>query len=131
MYTVKDLLESSKNLQIRLIGKNLGGGVDREIKGIRIVEELDTEKYLSGGEILLTRLRAYEGMGKEQFLYHLEELNKKEISGFIIKRHPEVQTSLFDILLEFCEVHHIPVLEMDRNISYWTIIKYVVMLAYK
>ena len=65
-------------------------------------------------------------MGKEQFLYHLEELNKKEISGFIIKRHPEVQTSLFDILLEFCEVHHIPVLEMDRNISYWTIIKYVV-----
>ena len=126
MYTVKDLLESSKNLQIRLIGKNLGGGVDREIKGIRIVEELDTEKYLSGGEILLTRLRAYEGMGKEQFLYHLEELNKKEISGFIIKRHPEVQTSLFDILLEFCEVHHIPVLEMDRNISYWIIIKYVV-----
>ena len=96
MYTVKDLLESSKNLQIRLIGKNLGG-VDREIKGIRIVEELDTEKYLSGGEILLTGLRAYEGMGKEQFLYHLEELNKKEISGFIIKRHPEVQTNLFEI----------------------------------
>ena len=25
MYTVKDLLESSENLQIRLIGKNLGG----------------------------------------------------------------------------------------------------------
>lgn len=65
-------------------------------------------------------------MGKEQFLYHLEELNKKEISGFIIKRHPEVQTSLFDILFEFCKVHHIPVLEMDRNISYWTIMKHVV-----
>ena len=42
MYTVKDLLESSENLQIRLIGKNLGGGgVDREIKGIIIIEELD------------------------------------------------------------------------------------------
>lgn len=68
----------------------------------------------------------YEGMGKEQFLYHLEELNKKEISGFIIKRHPEVQTSLFDILFEYCEVHQIPVLEMDSNISYWAIIKYVV-----
>lgn len=40
MYTVKDLLESSENLQIRLIGKNLGGGVDREIKGIRINGEL-------------------------------------------------------------------------------------------
>ena len=56
MYTVKDLLESSENLQIRLISKNLGGGVDREIKGIRIVEELeelDIKKYVVGGELLL------------------------------------------------------------------------------
>lgn len=67
MYTVKDLLESSKNLQIRLIGKNLGG-VDREIKGIRIVEELeelDIKKYVVGGELLLTSLKVFEKMSEE------------------------------------------------------------------
>ena len=80
MYTVKDLLESSKNLQIRLIGKNLGG-VDREIKGIRIVEELeelDIKKYVVGGELLLTSFKVFEKMSKEMFLFHLEELNKKK-----------------------------------------------------
>ena len=60
VYTVKDLLESSENLQIRLIGKNLGGGVDREIKGIRIIEELDIKKYMVGGELLLTSLKVFE-----------------------------------------------------------------------
>lgn len=68
MYTVKDLLESSENLQIRLIGKNLGGGVDREIKGIRIVEELeelDKKKYVVGGELLLTSLKVFEKMSEE------------------------------------------------------------------
>ena len=84
LYTIKNLLESNENLQIRLIGKNLGGGVDREIKGIRIVKESDTEKHIIGGEILLTSLNVYEKMSKDQFLFHLEELNKKEISGFIM-----------------------------------------------
>ena len=81
MYTVKDLLESSENLQIRLIGKNLGGGVDREIKGIRIVEELeelDIKKYVVGGELLLTSLKVFEKMSEEMFLFYLEELNKKK-----------------------------------------------------
>ena len=125
MYTVKDLLESNENLQIRLIGKNLGGGVDREIKGIRIVKELDTEKYLSGGDILLTNLRAYEGMGKEQFLYHLEELKKKEISGFIIKRNESIPSYIFDILLEYCEENCIPVLEISQDQYFWRVVKYI------
>ena len=84
MYTVKDLLESSENLQIRLIGKNLGG-VDREIKGIRIIEELDIKKYMVGGELLLTSLKVFEKMSEEMFLFHLEELNKKKIRLFINK----------------------------------------------
>ena len=29
VYTVKNLLESNENLQIRLVGKNLGGGRQR------------------------------------------------------------------------------------------------------
>ena len=130
MYTVKDLLESSENLQIRLIGKNLGGGVDREIKGIRIIEELDIEKYMVGGEILLTSLKVFEKMSEEQFLFHLEGLNKKKISGFIIKRNESIPSYLFDTLFKFCEENHIPVLEISQNQYYFGTIKYILRKVY-
>lgn len=133
VYTVKDLLESSKNLQIRLIGKNLGGGVDREIKGIRIVEELeelDIKKYVVGGELLLTSLKVFEKMSEEMFLFHLEELNKKKISGFIIKRNESIPSYLLDTLFKFCEENHIPVLEISQNQNYFGIIKYILRQIY-
>ena len=130
MYTVKDLLESSENLQIRLIGKNLGGGVDREIKGIRIVQELDIKKYMVGGELLLTSLKVFEKMNEEMFLFHLEELNKKKISGFIIKRNESIPSYLLDTLFKFCEENHIPVLEISQNQNYFGIIKYILGQIY-
>lgn len=133
VYTVKDLLESSENLQIRLIGKNLGGGVDREIKGIRIVEELeelDIKKYVVGGELLLTSFKVFEKMSKEMFLFHLEELNKKKISGFIIKRNESIPSYLLDTLFKFCEENHIPVLEISQNQNYFGIIKYILGQIY-
>lgn len=130
MYTVKDLLESSENLQIRLIGKNLGGGVDREIKGIRIVEELDIKKYMVSGELLLTSLKVFEKMSEEMFLFHLEELNKKKISGFIIKRNESIPSYLLDTLFKFCEENHIPVLEISQNQNYFVIIKYILGQIY-
>lgn len=130
MYTAKDLLESSENLQIRLIGKNLGGGVDREIKGIRIVEELDIKKYMVSGELLLTSLKVFEKMSEEMFLFHLEELNKKKISGFIIKRNESIPSYLLDTLFKFCEENHIPVLEISQNQNYFVIIKYILGQIY-
>ncbi|RHB03196.1 PucR family transcriptional regulator [Holdemanella biformis] len=130
VYTVKDLLESSENLQIRLIGKNLGGGVDREIKGIRIIEELDIKKYMVGGELLLTSLKVFEKMSEEMFLFHLEELNKKKISGFIIKRNESIPSYLLDTLFKFCEENHIPVLEISQNQNYFRIIKYILGQIY-
>ena len=41
--------------------------IDREIKGIRIVEELDIKKYMVGGELLLTSLKVFEKMSEEMF----------------------------------------------------------------
>ena len=130
VYTVKNLLESNENLQIRLIGKNLGGGGDREIKGIRIIEELDIKKYMVGGEILITSLKVFEKMNEEMFLFHLEELNKKKISGFIIKRNESIPSYLLDTLFKFCEEKHIPVLEISQNQNYFGIIKYILRQIY-
>ena len=64
-------------------------------------------------------------MGKEQFLYHLEELKKKEISGFIIKRNESIPSYIFDILLEYCEENCIPVLEISQDQYFWRVVKYI------
>ena len=58
---------------------------------------------------------------------HLNELNKKQISGFIVKRKQNTAhlNKLFETLLCFCEEHNIPVLELPQDISYWLVIKYV------
>ena len=123
MYTVKNLLESKEFSQIQLISDD--SGINREIKGVRIITFADMEKYLAGGEILLTSLKPYEKMSEEKFLFHLEELNKKAICGFIIKRNEEIPSYLYDTLFKFCAGNRIPVLEMPQNLYYWGIIKYI------
>ena len=45
-YTVKDLLKSNKFPEMQLI--NDDSGIDREIKGVRIIEVADMEIYLGG-----------------------------------------------------------------------------------
>lgn len=128
MYTVKNLLESGEFLQLHLISGD--SGINREIKGVHIITLADAEKCLTGGEILFTNLKVYEKMSKEKFLFHLEELNKKGISGFIIKRNKETQSDLFDMLLEYCEENRIPVLEISQNLNYWSIVKYILRQAF-
>ena len=83
-YTVKDFIDSNKFPRMKLISDN--SGINREIKGARIIAAPDMEKFLGEGEILLTSLMVYEKLDKRMMLSHLEELNKKQVSGFIVKR---------------------------------------------
>ena len=46
-YTVKDLLESNNFSEMQLISDD--SGIGREIKGVRIIEVPDMEKFLGGG----------------------------------------------------------------------------------
>lgn len=85
-----------------------------------------------GGKLLLTSLRVYDNLDKNTVIYHLEELNKKGVSGFIIKRRKDTvhQKELFELFIHFCDAHRIPVLELPHNISYWAVLKYVLCHAY-
>ena len=69
----------------------------------------------------------YKDIRKEDFLNHLEALNQKQISGFIVRKVDGVnyQTNLLNILLKYSEEHRIPVLEISEDGNYWTIIKYL------
>ena len=126
-YTVKDLISSNKFQGLQLISDN--SGINREIKGARIIAVPDMEKFLGEGELLLTSLDVYEKLDKCTMLSHLEELNKKQVSGFVVKRIQNTAhlNTLFETLLRFCEEHGIPVLEIPQNLSYWPIIKYLLL----
>ena len=125
-YTIKDFLESNQFPNTYLI--NDESKINQEIKGIRIIEVPDIEKYLTGGEVLLTSLRAYKDINEEDFLSHLEALNQKQISGFIVKKFGgglSYQTDLFNILLKYSKEHQIPVLEIPEDSNAWAVVKYL------
>ena len=70
-YTVKDFIDSNKFPGMKLISDN--SGINREIKGARIIAAPDMEKFLVGGELLLTSLMIYEKLDERMMLSHLEE----------------------------------------------------------
>lgn len=65
-------------------------------------------------------------------LNHLEELNKKQISGFVVKRVQNTahQKKLFETLLRFCKEHGIPVIEIPQDLNYWPVIKYLLLQVF-
>ena len=110
---------------MKLISDN--SEITREIKGTQIIAVPDMEKFLGGGELLLTSLMVYEKLDKRMMLSHLEELNKKQVSGFYCEKkyqNTAHQNKLFETLLLFCNEHSIPVLEIPQDFNYWSIIKY-------
>lgn len=124
-YTIKDFIDSNKFPGMKLISDN--SEINREIKGTRIITAPDMEKFIEGGELLLTSLVVYEKLDERMLLSHLEELNKKQVSGFIVKRIQNTahQNKLVETLLLFCNEHSIPVLEIPQDFNYWSIIKYL------
>lgn len=89
-------------------------------------------KISGGGELLLTSLMVYKKLDERMMLSHLEELNKKQVSGFVVKRIQNTvqQNKLFETLLRFCNEHSIPVLEIPQDLSYWLIIKYLLLQVF-
>lgn len=124
-YTIRKLLESREFPEMQILGDN--GGLDRAIKGIQIIEVEDIERFLSGGEILLTSLKVYMSLNEAEFRKHLSELIEKQVSGFVIKRYSEIEKSnnYYDILLKCCEKNHISLIEIPQDLYYWGIVKYV------
>lgn len=129
-YTIKDFIDSNNFPEMKLISDN--SEITREIKGTQIIAVPDMEKFLGGGELLLTSLMVYEKLDERMMLSHLEELNKKQVSGFIVKKIQNTahQNKLFETLLFFCNEHSIPVLEIPQDFNYWSIIKYLLLQVF-
>ena len=124
-YTVRKILESGQFPQMKLLcGEK---GTDREVKGIRIIEISDMERYLSGGEILMTSFQVYLSCTNIELEQHFEDLVTSNISGFIVKRRKEYDPKgrMLSILEKHCKKYDIPLIEIPESLYYWGIIRYV------
>ena len=129
-YTVRKLLESEQFPKMKLLcGEK---GLDLEVKGIRIVEIEDMERYLTGGEILITSLRAYLSCSDREVEQHFEDLVKSDISGFIVKKRKEYDPTgrRLSLLEKHCKKYEIPLVEISEDSYYWGIIRYVIMQVF-
>ena len=129
-YTVRKLLESEQFPKMKLLcGEK---GLDLEVKGIRIIEIEDMERYLTGGEILITSFQVYLSCSDREVEQHFEDLVKSDISGFIVKKRKEYDPTgrRLSLLEKHCKKYEIPLLEIPEDSYYWGIIRYVIMQVF-
>ena len=129
-YTVRKLLESEQFPEMKLLcGEK---GLDLEVKGIRIIEIEDMERYLTGGEILITSFQVYLSCSDREVEQHFEDLVKSDISGFIVKKRKEYDPTgrRLSLLEKHCKKYEIPLVEISEDSYYWGIIRYVIMQVF-
>ena len=129
-YTVRKLLESEQFPKMKpLCGEK---GLDLEVKGIRIIEIEDMERYLTGGEILITSFQVYLSCNDREVEQHFEDLVKSDISGFIVKKRKEYDPTgrRLSLLEKHCKKYEIPLVEIPGDFYYWGIIRYVIMQVF-
>ena len=129
-YTVRKLLESEQFPKMKLLcGEK---GLDLEVKGIRIIEIEDIERYLTGGEILITSFQVYLSCNDREVEQHFEDLVKSDISGFIVKKRKEYDPTgrRLSLLEKHCKKYEIPLVEIPGDLYYWGIIRYVIMQVF-
>ena len=124
-YTVRKLLESEQFPKMKLLcGEK---GLDLKVKGIRIIEIEDMERYLTGGEILITSFQVYLSCSDREVEQHFEDLVKSDISGFIVKKRKEYDPTgrRLSLLEKHCKKYEIPLVEIPGDFYYWGIIRHV------
>ena len=129
-YTVRKLLESEQFSKMKLLcGEK---DLDLEVKGIRIIEIEDMERYLTGGEILITSFQVYLSCNDREVEQHFEDLVKSDISGFIVKKRKEYDPTgrRLSLLEKHCKKYEIPLVEISEDSYYWRIIRYVIMQVF-
>ena len=122
-FSVRDMLK----LDVFKTAKSLGNetALDREVKGVSIIESPDILKFIHGGEVLLTRLYAFQGYNVEQFQKYINSFSEKEISALLVKRDDTVDyfEEKIEVIVEFAKKNNIPVFEIPFTISYRDIMR--------
>nr|WP_317450134.1 PucR family transcriptional regulator ligand-binding domain-containing protein [uncultured Sellimonas sp.] len=124
-FTVEELLKTEECKEMKLIcGEQ---NLKNEIKGVTIIEAPDIVKFINGGELLLTGLYAFKSCSIEEFENYLQEFQKKQISGLIVKRGRLVDQAnrKIELLQEYAIKNQIPFLDVPFGISFQKIMAIV------
>lgn len=123
--TVEDLLKIEQANQISLICG--AKGLKNEIKGVTIIEAPDIVHFITGGELLLTGLYAFQSCSISEYKKYIYELHKKRVSGIILKPGRIVEDAEIKIawLKKFAEENSIPLMEMPFEMSFQNILSTV------
>ncbi len=82
-------------------------------------------KFISGGEVLLTRFYAFQFCTAEEFDSYFQELAQKKVSAIVIKRGNDVEhiEEKVKYILDFAEKYAVPVLEVAFELSFREILR--------
>lgn len=75
-FTVQDMLDMKLFQKANLLwGK---GGIGQEIRGVTIIESPDIVRFISGGEVLLTGLNAFQNCPRKSSAVISRSLQRKK-----------------------------------------------------
>ena len=116
--TVRELLLAEEMKDIKVLAGDRG--LDKEIKGVTIIEAPDIVKFIDGGEVLLTGLYAFRSCTVDEFRTYINELSRKSVSALVLKRGRKVENAdtKIELLFAFAQEHNIPVLEVPFEVSF-------------
>ena len=89
--TVRELLLAEEMKDIKVLAGDRG--LDKEIKGVTIIEAPDIVKFIDGGEVLLTGLYAFRSCTVDEFRTYINELSRKSVSALVLKRGRKVENA--------------------------------------
>ena len=117
--TVRELLLAEEMKDIKVLAGDRG--LDKEIKGVTIIEAPDIVKFIDGGEVLLTGLYAFRSCTVDEFRTYINELSRKSVSALVLKRGRKVENAdtKIELLFAFAQEHNIPVChESDHGTAF-------------
>lgn len=123
--TVRELLDLKESSNLTLISG--AAGIDNEITGVTIIEAPDIVKFITGGELLLTGLYAFNSCSLADYKKYVYELNMKKPGGIAVKtsRNVEDAETKINLLKKFTESAGIPLIEVPFDVSFQMIMSVV------
>jgi PucR family transcriptional regulator, purine catabolism regulatory protein len=116
---VKEMLKIESLDSAKLIGgKN---GILNDINGVNVLEALDIEHWGKSGEVILTSFFALQALSDCELEEFFNKLHAIDISAIIIKIERLVH-HIPNKIIELCDKHEIPLIQIGKGIKYESII---------
>lgn len=123
--TVFELLNTDMLKNAKIISGEKG--IYNQILSGTIIEAPDIAKFISGGEVLLTGLYAFEGCTLDVFKEYVYQLSQKKISAIIVKTGRKVtfEEEKIEFMQHVFDAENIPVIEIPYEVSFRDILSFI------